>query len=254
MTSTRFPLAALLATIVLVLALFAAFVLGSAQADPAVAAEETSDKAGIVVSGTGKVQAAPDQLEFTVGVRRRADSVGAALAQANRLVARIRTALVAAGVQEGHLQTTGLTIEPRYEYSRGRERLVGYAAGQDLTVRVERIAAAGRVIGAAAQAGGNDVTVHGIRMVLEDRDAVLARARTKAIEDARQNAEQFAEAAGRELGRLVFVEQGQPKRPAQPFDEVNLDGRFVQNAAADVPLSIGEEELSVTVSVRWALD
>lgn len=250
MTTNR--LLSFVALVVILLGLAAAFVLGGVRSQPAAAGE--SAKAGIVVSGTGRVEAAPDQLEFTVGVRRRAESVDEALGKANDLVRKVRKALIAAGVQNRRIQTTDLSIEPTYSYANNEERITGYQAGQQLTVRVHRIADAGKVIGAAAKAGGNAVSVHDIRMVLANRDAVMAEARKEAIADARQNAEQFAEAAGRKLGRLVFVEQADVKRQQDPSINASLssldDAAFAAKAA---PISVGQEELTVKVSVRWAL-
>ena len=68
----------------------------------------------------------------------------------------------------------------------------------------------------------------------------------KAIADARRKAEIYAKAAGVTLGApLSISEEGAPSR--SPFR------RMAGGMAAAAPVAQGEETLSVTVGVSWAI-
>src|SRR5258708_27756056 len=71
----------------------------------------------ITVTGTGTVSGTPDQLVLSMGVQITASSVSTALRQANEAATRAIHSLKAGGVRASDIQTSGLSIQPRYDNS-----------------------------------------------------------------------------------------------------------------------------------------
>lgn len=200
---------------------------------------------GIRVVGVGTASGAPDNLRFTVGVEVAADTVDAALTSANQAAARTIAALKERGVAPKDLQTASVQIQPRY--SEKGELITGYVVRQDLVVTARDIDAAGGLISAAVEAGGDAARLSGISFALEDDETLLADARDDAYAKARNKAEQYARLSGKELGEVMSIAEDVARGPL-PFGRTSATFASADSA---VPIEAGSTEVSVTVDVRW---
>jgi uncharacterized protein YggE len=110
---------------------------------------------------------------------------------------------------------------------------------------------AGSQISAAARAGGNATVIDGVSLNLSDTGTLLASARQKAVADAKAKATAYAQALGRPLGPVVSMSETPPAVPFQPvgYAAASSAGR----APSPVPVHPGTQQLSVTVTVVFAL-
>ena len=76
---------------------------------------------------------------------------------------------------------------------------------------------------------------------------LLDDAREQAVADARRKAEIYAKAAGVALGAPISISEG---GAAQPLFRARM---AVPMAAAPMPIAQGEETLSITVGMTWAI-
>ena len=216
-----------------------------AGARPAVLASATG-AARITVTGTGNVTGTPNQLVLAMGVQVSGSSVGSALARANDAVNSVTAALRAGGVAAADIQTSGLSIWPNYPA--GSQTPSGYGVSESLTATLNSLAAAGVQIDAAVHAGGDATTVSGISLNLTDTSALLAAARARAVTDATAKAAQYAKALGEPLGPVVSVTD---QAFTQPFPVYSGDSAAA--AKASVPISPGTQQLSVSITVVFAV-
>jgi uncharacterized protein YggE len=202
--------------------------------------------AKITVTGTGTVTGTPDQLTLDMGVQVNGTSVDSALQQASQAVRQVTAALRHQGVAAADIQTSGLSIQPNYSSS--SQVPDGYQASESLTATLVQITAAGVQIQAAVHAGGNAATVDDISLNLADTSGLLATARARAVADARVKAAQYAKALGQPLGPVLSVSDQTPApEPILPFPNA------AAGKAASVPISPGSQQLSVSVTVVYAL-
>jgi uncharacterized protein YggE len=206
----------------------------------------SAGSARITVTGTGTVNGTPNQLTLSMGVQVNAASVGSALDQANQAVSRVTAVLKARGVAGRDIQTSGLSIQPNY---RDNSTLPdGYGVSESLTATLRKMGAAGAQIQAAVGAGGNAVTIDGISLDLTDTSGLLARARAAAVSDARHKAAQYASAIGQPLGPVVSITDQAPAQPLPFYGVANGAAK-----ASSVPISPGTQQLSVSVTVVYAV-
>ena len=243
--------------------LIGAFLLGSART-PAASAGGNAAQAGqgnpgglvltaaqgggkITVTGTGTVTGTPDQLILSMGVQTSASSVSIALRQANEAASRVIRSLKAGGVRAADIQTSGLSIEPNY--ANGSQAPVGYGVSEQLTATLRDLSKAGNQIQAAATAGGNATTVNGVSLNLADTSRLLGRARMAAVRDAQAKASQFAHGLGRPLGRVISVSD---QSQVFPYPEFSA-GAAAKSSGASVPVSPGSQQVSVQITVVYAI-
>jgi len=200
----------------------------------------------ITVTGTGTVTGTPDQLVLSMGVQTSASSVSTALREANHAARRVISALKADGVRPADIQTSGLSIQPNY--SNNSQVPTGYGVSEQLTATLRDLAKAGSQIQAAVTAGGNATTVDGVSLNLTDTGKLLARARAAAIRDAQAKASQFAQALGHHLRAVISVSDQSPV-PYPIFGAAAA----LRSAAGSVPIQPGKQQVSVQITVVYAI-
>jgi uncharacterized protein YggE len=200
----------------------------------------------ISVTGTGTVTGVPNQLILSIGVQVKAASVSTALSEANQAVSRVTAALRDRGVAAADIQTADLYIQP--DLRGAAQTPNGYSVSESVTATLRQVSAAGGQIDAAVRAGGNAVTVNGISLNLTDTSSLLARARKAAVANARTKAAQYAAALGQPLGPVVSISDQADSGPYLPGA-----ARTAAGAESSVPISPGTQQLSVSVTVVYAV-
>ena len=153
------------------------------------------------VSGEGKVTGVPDVAFVTVGIQASGTTVKAAQDQINSTINKIAEALKSIGIGSKDIQTTNYNINPNYDFREGGQRITGYSASTNLSIKVRQIKKVNEVIDAATADGANQVG--GVNFDIDDRTKLENEAREEAVADAKEKAENAAKIAGFKLGRIV---------------------------------------------------
>jgi uncharacterized protein YggE len=208
-----------------------------------------AETGGITVSGHGEVQVPPDTAVFTVGVQVTATTVADARERAAKAADAVISSVKKNGVDEKDIRTTGLSIQPVFDYKNGTEpRITGYQVTNQVTVKVRKLDNVSKVVDDAAAAGGDDVRLQGISFVVDDDEKPIQQAREAAMKDAKAKADQLAKLGGVELGDPLTIAESQGATPI-------FEDRSAAAPAADVatPIQPGTNTVSVDVNVRWQI-
>lgn len=206
----------------------------------------------VTVVGSGQVSGTPDTLRADIGVEATASDVTTALNETSAKVTAVTDAVVAAGVERKDVATQQVSVNPQYSSPApgGSSQISGYTATNTIRVTIRDISTASTVLSAAATAGGDNTRINNVAFAIDDDSELLEKAREAAFTDARGRAEQYAGLAGDSLGDVLTIKEstsGQ-EQPVSP-------GTFERDvAAAPVPVEPGEQELTFTVTVTFALD
>jgi uncharacterized protein YggE len=212
---------------------------------------QPSEPATVTVDGTGEAVGIPDIATMSFSVVEQADTVAEVTESANAAMDKIVTTLKGAGIADADLQTTAYNLNPRYDYSENKSgEIIGYSITQSVTVKIRNLDDISSVVDAATNAGANDVTSPVFE--IDDPDRVKAEAREEAFAKAEAKAKSLAEAAGVRLGDIVTFSESDGGVSPQPY---YLE-RSLGIASADSyepSIEVGSQEVSVTVSVTYAL-
>ena len=200
----------------------------------------------ISVTGEASISVPPDLAAVDAGVASDAKTARDASEANNAAMAKVLAALKAASIDAKDIQTSRLSLQPQYAPNRaGPSSVVGYRASNRVTVRIRDVGKVAGVIDTLVGAGANDIG--NISFEVSQASKLLDDAREKAVADARRKAEIYAKAAGVTLGApLSISEEGAP----QPVFRAKMAAPL---AAAPTPIAQGEETLSISVSVTWAI-
>lgn len=211
----------------------------------------SNQQTGIWVSGQGKVSAAPDVCILQLGVQAQASTVSAAQAQATQAMNGVMNALTTNGVAKKDIQTTQFNITrlTRYDDKTQQQVTLGYQVTNIVRAKIRTLDKVGTIIDAAAAAGGDATQVNSIAFTIDDPTALMAQARDKAMADAKAKAEQMAKAGGVTLGRPTYISESSYLPGPVPI----RGGLDMAAGAAETPISPGETDITVTVSVAYAI-
>lgn len=208
-------------------------------------------QATISVTGEGHVEVAPDMATVVLGVTSEDDTAKAALGANNDAVAAVIRRLKTAGIEDRDIQTSGLSLGPRYDYSKtntdGSQVITGYIASNMVTVRVRALDTVGGVLDAAVTDGAN--SLNGITFGLQETVAVTDAARKAAVEDAHRKALLYAAAAGAKLGRVLSISEQGGFSPPMPM--AMAEAAFDKSGA--VPVAAGALNVSASVVILYEL-
>ena len=204
----------------------------------------------ISVNGEASVSVAPDLAQVEGGVTSEAKTAREASDANNAAMGKVLLALKGAGLDEKDYQTSRLSLSPQYAQPgpnrTGPPQITGYRASNRIIIKVRDVSKIASVNDTLVGAGANEIG--GINFVVTQASKALDEARSKAIADARRKAEIYAKAAGVTLGEpLSISEEGAAPPP------VFRSKMAAPMAIAPTPVAPGEEQLSINVSVTWAI-
>ena len=200
----------------------------------------------ISVSGEATVSVAPDLAQIDAGVANDAKTAKEASDANNAAMGKVLLALKGAGIAEKDYQTSRLSLQPQYgqNKSTGASPVVGFRASNRVTVKIRDVTKVAGIIDTLVGAGANDIG--NISFEVTQASKLLDDAREQAVADARRKAEIYAKATGVTLGAPLSVSEGGAPVPL-------FKARMATPQMAPAAVAPGEETLSVTVNVSWAI-
>jgi uncharacterized protein YggE len=199
----------------------------------------------VTVIGEATMSVAPDTAMIRIGVSTQGKTAGEANNANAQKMSAVLGAIKAAGVAEGDMQTSWLSLQPQYETGKpGAPHLLGFQATNQVTVKIRDIKALPDVLDRAIGAGANEMS--GIDFAVSQQSTLLDQARDQAIANARRKAELYAQAARARLGAVVSISEEGAPAPLRPM--------LATTRAAAVPVVPGEQTLKAAVTVTYALE
>ena len=216
----------------------------------------------IQVSASDSVKVSPDMAELSLTICPQGATAQEAQAQAASELDALKTALAALGIDEKNIVASQVNIYARYDWSDYVEKIVGYQASIDITLRELTIDQANSAIPAIA--GIEDTTLDGTRFYVSTYDERYQEALVSALQVAQAKAQVLAQAAGAQLGAVANVCENYD---SQEYRYSNVQAKseadtmaVAEAAAADTGagsssnmLNPGEIEIKASISVTYEL-
>lgn len=202
----------------------------------------------VSVSATGSVSANPDQAMIATGVLSEGDTAREALTRNNVAMSKVIEGLKALGIDAKDIQTSGLSVNPRYANSRdGRPPAInGYQASNQVRILVRDPKKLGEILDQSITLGANQMG--GVSFDVSKAETLRDDARKAAMANALRRATLYATAAGASLGPVLTISEDVRMAGPRPM----AMGRAAMAAEA-VPVEAGSQKLEVQVHVTYAL-
>lgn len=202
----------------------------------------------VTVVGTGRVLVEPDIADVTLGVTTRAETAEGASVDAAAAMAAVVASLLESGIAEADIKTTGLNLNPVYDYETEPAPIVGWELGNTVNATVRDVEAVADIVDRAIAAGAN--RIDGISFRVADPSVAESEARSVALADADAKAEELAAAAGLDLGGIISLSEVS----LNPQEPLFAQGDTAGGRGFATPILPGTVEVSVNVSVAYGVE
>ena len=216
----------------------------------------------IQVSASDSVKVLPDMAELSLTICPQGATAQEAQARAASELDALKAALAALGIDEKNIVASQVNIYARYDWSDYVEKIVGYQASIDITLKELTIDQANSAIPAIA--GIEDTTLDGTRFYVSTYDERYQEALVSALQVAQAKAQVLAQAAGAQLGAVANVCENYDSQEYR-YSSVQAKSEaatmaVTEDAAADAGagnsgdmLNPGEIEIKANISVTYEL-
>ena len=209
----------------------------------------TTDNRFITVTGVGTISVVPDAVRFNASVSALASTNAAALSSASKSAAAVRAALKDAGIATKDIRSANISVYPEYNWTQeAGTKITGYRASQSFDVLVRTASKAGIIIEAVVTAGGDNVQLGGVVPTTLNPATATEVARAAAVSNAKSKAASYAKLLGTSIGKVLSLEEQSSPVYSSPFPMAKAAD------AAAVEIDLGEQDVTVTITVRWALN
>ncbi len=205
------------------------------------------------VSGNGTVSLTPDIAYIYIGVHTDDPDLGKAVTDNNNQAQALVEALKNAGIDGKDIQTSNFSVYTNnsgYNNAPGQPANNGtyYSVDNSVYVTVRDLSNLGKILNTAVSSGAN--SINSISFDVADKTAAMAEARQKAMANASSLATELAQTGGLKLGEILNISYSDNS----PMPYYGMGGGGAAAAPnASVPIQPGQTQISVTVSVTYAI-
>ena len=227
---------------------------GSMLATAGVASAAEAPQRLVSVTGSGEVKAQPDMAYVTLGVEARKPTLAAARTEVNAAVERLLALTRELKIEPKFVDSTRLQVQPDYRWDEkaSKQVLLGYVVNRQIEVEVHDLDRLGTLLEKSVSAGVNQLG--GARLDSSRRKELEREALTKAVDDARLNADALARAAGAKLGPVQSISAaGTMPVPMYAQKAMSVAAAPPMADEADQSYQPSEMKFSANVSAQYEL-
>lgn len=228
--------------------LFLAACGAAAPAAPAVAGQPTT---GLTVSGRGEIRLVPNIATVTIGVRTTGVNVSDVVAANAAQVAEVMEALSGLGIAMEDMQTSNFNVYANQSYDPVTglpSEITSYSVENTVTVIARDLSKLGQLLDRAVSAGAN--SIWGVSFDVDDKSTTQAQARDLAVQNAIEQAQALAAAAGVELGEIISINYAPTGYYYGPMYGMGGGGGVAEASTSILP---GQITVGADVSITFAI-
>tara|TARA_A100001037_G_scaffold90741_1_gene82205 strand:- start:12468 stop:13343 length:876 start_codon:yes stop_codon:yes gene_type:complete len=232
-----------------------------------------SNQNGIWVTGRGEISAKPDLAIISAGVEVTNPCIERpvktcysqpALVTAKLGMEEINKVIKAKGIQEKDISTTRFNVQAKYAWDDKirAQVLVGYTVTNIISIKLRDLDLIGELIDEiiAVEAkikpktNQEEITtkINSVNFTVDNTEQYEKTLISKAIEDAINKANLYAEFSKVKLGNLIYLSEGSQIQP-RPQQEIGLKSMAFAESSS-TPINIGEFNLQISVYAGFKIN
>lgn len=204
----------------------------------------------ISVMGEAKAYAKPDIATISFGVHTQATKSQDTVNQNNEIMNKVVKSIKDSGVKDEDIQTTLYNLFPLYDYTERGSVFRGYSLDQQVQVKIRDFDKINDILDKAAANGAN--TIGSLQFTVDDMEKVRAKAREKAIIQARDKAKSIASQSGLRIVKLVNIYENYYPGPVPMYGMGGAGDVAVKESYAP-SIQSGELRVDSTVTLVYSV-
>jgi len=208
----------------------------------------------VTVSGYAEGLVSNNIASFTASVEAYGDEKDEVTEEVNEEMSELIEEVKSFGIEDDDIQTETISVYQRDEYLRdddgwsGEMREGQWVGRNRISIVLREVDRADELASLLTRVGAVDVYGPNLRVDSEGSEAAKQGLMTEAVENAREKAEIMAEAAGKKLGKVVEMTEGEVSTMLR--SDVSM---ALPEAGGGVPVEVGSSQVSQSVTVVFEL-
>lgn len=217
-----------------------------------------SEDGRITLTSSETVEVVPDMAEITFGIITEHSEAGTCQQKNAEKVDALLEYFKENGFEERSIKTSGFSLNPRYDWSGDRRKLIGYEMQTTVVISDVPIDMTGKMLSEGMTKGANEI--YGVSYFSSSYDEAYQEALMRAVELARSNAEALAAASGKTLGGVFSIEEHQDNQYGRYVNADLMMSRTAMGAAkeesvaADMAVEPGELQVTADISIVFEME
>ena len=205
----------------------------------------------ISVTGLGSVFVKPDVGIVSFSAEAEAPNVLEAERESAAVINAAVKFLKNSGVEDRDLKTTSYTIQPIYQFPKGRREFIGHQVRQTMELKIRDLSKTGSILSGLAGLGVNEVG--SLIFEVDNLEEIKKQAQEKAIVEAKKKASDLAKSLGIKLGKIIsFHETGEGPIPLFALEGFGKGGE-APLASTPPETPVGQNEISSSVRITFEI-
>lgn len=206
---------------------------------------------GVTVQATGTAKVVPDGVIFNFAVTNLGESAESATDEVAKLADKAREVLDNADIDDKDIASQSISVNEEIKHNPdGSQESLGYRATQSFVVTIREEDEAGTIVQDVIAAVGDGIRVDGVTPTVLDNEDALDDAREDAVNNARTKAEDYVDLLGIDLGEVQSVSEVSSPVLTRP---VAIAESTMDSAGKEIQVDLGEQDITVTIEVRWSI-
>lgn len=224
--------------------------LGLLLAAPLAQAADIAIGRSVTVSGDAEIKRAPDKADVSIGIQEQKRELKEAQKATDEQLKSLYRIAKELGIAEKDLRTDFSSVQPVYNYDKGKRVFSGYSVNHQVTVTLNDIGKLAdftqRLLDAKIDQINN--ITFGLQKEKETRQEALGLA----IKNARQKAEILADSAGETLGKVYGINESGVYFEPVPMPMMRGKAMMAMEAAPAMDMAVAPPpgEMSVRADVQ----
>jgi uncharacterized protein len=213
---------------------------------------DVPDPGRLVVVGEGNATGTPDQCVLHAALNVMADTAEEAIGRLAVLATEVLDSLQRNGVEKGDVRTTNLRVQDFFDQA--QQRVTARFGSYQLEVVVRDRERLGEVVAVLSAVASESFQLQALQLRIGEPEPLRREARVRAMDDARNKAQQLADAAGVRLGRIISIQQGPDPGPLRQLGPTATAARMGPGALPPVPVEPGSLSIAERFTLTYEID
>lgn len=200
----------------------------------------------ITVTGEAEIRVIPDEVIISTGVETLDKNLTAAKNENDKIVREVLSLAKKYGIDPKHMQTSQISIEPKYRYYENKKIFEGYQVSKTVIITLKDISKFENLFSSMLESGVN--YVHNIAFRTTELRKYRDKARIMAIRAAYEKAKALASELGQTIGKPYAITENSSSGSFVQYRQ-NVQNVMASDGAGATEGVIAPGEITVTSSV-----
>lgn len=212
-------------------------------------AQNNKPNSQINVVGTSEMKIVPNYAVITIGVDTKNDKADVAKTENDAVMAKMLKTIKKFKIEDKHYQTQRVNLFKARDYEKKKDY---YQANQTVKIQLYNLDKYESLVNALVADGAN--ALQGVEYKSTDTEKHQSELRGKAALNAKQKAQDFANALGQQVGKAIVISDNSSATFNPPIYAMKANNmELASDSMPEQTLAVGEITLNANVSISFEL-